>query len=294
MNTPSRLGRCGLAYAALILSLCQSPAHAEALATSTIGAYQYNLIDLDPDDGIEAAITWGNGQVSQSLVGTLSTGVGNGGGPNMVDSKTLSQTSTLPLSGTPSLNYAGYSVSSGSSGSSTTASITTGGQWSLSAILTQGFTLSANTAVTFTALAKSSLGVTVPAGSVVTTPWGSQDNGYFDWAPLQADTKAILFIGQLPEYWWNLSADCAGPCVASSWLRSYATTTESEEKLLQVTLTNATGNAVSSQIGTLAYTGGYAAAPISMVPEPSMSALMLMGLGGLGLMLRRARHAVNG
>lgn len=293
MNTFSRSGRCGLASLTLILGLCHAQAHAQALGTATIGAYQYTLIDLAPDDGIAPSITWGAGQVVQSLGGTLSTGVASGGEPNVVASQNLTQTIALPLGGTPALNYAGYSVSSSQAGSQVTADVSVGGQWSLSAVLTQGFTLSANTAVTFTALAQTSLGVTVPDGSVVTTPYGYQDNGYFDWAPLQASTNAILFVGSTPAY-WNQATGCTSGCLGAdsltTWLRTYSTTSQPQEKLLEVTFTNDTGNAVSSQIGTVAYTGGYATAPISMVPEPMTSAQMLVGLVGLGLM-RRVRRA---
>lgn len=289
MDSSFNLSRCALASVALVFTLGHAQVRAEALGTATIGAYQYTLVDLDPDDGITASITWGSGQVTQSLGGAISTGVGPGGGPNTVSNQSLSQTLATPLTGTPSLNYAGYSVSSTPGGSTVTAQVNPGGYWNLSAVFTQGFVLSANTAVTFTALAQTSLGVTVPDGSVVTTPYGYQDNGYFDWAPLQASTNAVLFIGNAPSY-SNPATDCTSGCLSAdsltTWLRTYDTTTQAQEKLLQATLSNASTNAISSQIGTLAYTGGYATAPLAMVPEPSTFLQMLAGLAGLAVVVR--------
>ena len=294
MDTRSGLNRCALASATLICALLgHTQVRAEALATATIGAYQYTLTDLAPDDGVDASITWGTGQVAQNLGGSLSDGVGDGGGLNTVDSKSLSQTLPLPLAGTPALNYAGYSVSSTQTGSTVTADVSNGGLWNLNSVLTQGFTLGANTAVTFTALAQTSLGVTVPHGSVVTRPSGYEDNGYFDWAPLQAGSNVVLFIGNVPEY-SEYATHCNSGCLSAdsltTRLRTYSTTTQAQDKLLQVTLSNASSSTLSSQIGRLAYTGGYAAAPISMVPEPSTFRLALAGLAGLRLAKRAGRR----
>ena len=269
--------------------LCHQGAQAAAHSSLVVGPLQYTLIDLTPDDGIGPSIHWEPGQFTQSLAASLSDGIAAGGAPNKTEGYSQSGSSA----DAQSLSYRGFNVSSGPAGLSASAQVDTGGRWNQSATFTQAFVLGANTAVSFTALAQSNLGVTVPEWSVVQTPWGIS-NGYFDWAPIQAETRAVLHVGSDLQ-----SASSGFPCTAPtclgvdslrSSLRSYGTYELPEQKTLQLTITNSTGSTLASQVALGTYIQGYATAPLTMVPEASTGMQMLWGLVLLGGMLCFARR----
>lgn len=275
-------------YALLPLALAAALSHqtvlAEAYSAATIGRLQYTLTDLDTNDGIAPSLTWGlQGTYSQQQSVTLSDGVGYGGGPNTIasqqDSRSYSSSITTPLS----FNYQGYSVSSSIDGLSASASVQKGGTWTETVTFNNSFVLSANTAVTFSAQASTALSVVVPDGSVILRePYNYLDNGYFDWAPIQAQASATLFFSSPSEPSTGDLRD---------GLRTYATTDDRLAQLLSATFSNTTQGSLSNSLTAQVHIDGYATAPLAMVPELSSSAQMALGLAGLGALmgLRRRR-----
>jgi hypothetical protein len=277
--------------------LSHHAAHAQAYSSASIGPYQYTLADLDPNDGIAPSITWGQSQVTQNLTASLSNGIGFGGGPNVTLSSNTGGTTTVPINTPQSNTFAGFDVSSGPNGVISSASVPVGGEWSLRSSVTNGFVLSANTAVTFTATANVSLGVVVPDWSVVQRQGGYMDNGYFDWAPIQVDVQTLLHVGGTADF--SSAPPGFQGCLAVDGIplygRSYATVNQANSKLLSATFTNDTQGALSSNLSLETYTEGYATAPLMMVPELAASTQMLLGLAGLGtvLSLRRRRRTMG-
>lgn len=280
-----------LACLAAASSACHL-AHAEAHSSLTLGNYQYTLIDLDPDDGIAPSVTWETGTLMQSLATSTSNGVGVGGGPNVVSHFSSDKSYQVPIGTAKSLSYQGFAVSSGSSGLSTSANIPVGGLWRLLTQYEQGFVLGAKTAISFTALAQSNLGVVVPPWSVTTEPYGYPNNGYFDWAPIQAETMAYIAVDtKLSE-----SLGSSPPCLFDKcktmdylidFMRSYETGSRVKDKQLSLTFSNESAAAESHVVSTVAYIDGYATAPLPMVPEPSTLSMICVGLAGIGLGWKR-------
>jgi hypothetical protein len=90
------------------------------------------------------------------------------------------------------------------------ADVAPGGVWLEAGSFNSSFVLSANTAVTFSAPATVGNSVAVPEWSVIREPGQSPQNGYFDWAPIQAQAQAFLYIGSGPSADTNWAAIC-GP-----------------------------------------------------------------------------------
>ena len=281
-----------LAALAVASAACQY-AHAEAHAKVSLSNHQYTLTDLDLDDGIDPSVTWSSGVLTQSVWGSTSSGVGYGGAPNSTGSDSILRTYEVPL-GTPRSNtYQGFTAASDAEGLKASVDITTGGgSWGVSSQYDQVFMLGANTAITFTATAETQLGVVVPPDSVVQGPYGVQ-NGYFDWAPIQASATALIAVGDQPA-----SAPGGSPCWGDScrfmdysddWLRSYQTVHQVQGSALSLTFRNESNAALSKTLSTMVYTDGYATAPLTMVPEPSAWAMWGLGLGVLSLTTSRRR-----
>lgn len=272
-------------------------AQAAAHSQVSLSNYQYTLTDLNPADGIDPSVTWNQGVLTLSLGVSISNGVGYGGAPNSIASKTLSKSFDVPLGTAQSVVYQGFAAASDAEGIKVTVDIPVdGAQWSLLAQYDQSFVLGANTAITFTASADMANSVVVPPGSVDRTQ-GYDDNGYFDWAPIQASTTALITVGDGPFTDRSGSPPCWGDACASmdyllSGLRSYQTTDEATDKLLSVTLANNSATTLSKTLSAAGYTYGYATAPLSMVPEPSSAAMVGLGVAGL-LACMRGRRRTN-
>ena len=282
---------------ALALAALHHQAHAEAHTSVVLDNYQYTLTDLAPDDGVAPSVTWGKGVLTQSLGATTSSGVAPGGGPNVTGQNYVKKSYEVPIGTSKSLTYQGFDVSSDAASLKTSVNIPVGGTWGEVNQYDQEFVLGPHTAITFTAAAKVLDSVTVPPDSVVTRPGGYQDNGYFDWAPIQATSAAVLafdadvssMVQASPPCWSVVKCDY----VVNS-LRSYKSTSQGDDKLLSLTLTNDSTSTLSSRLSAAAYSNGYATAPLVMVPELSMPAMMLTGLAGIVVLGRRRRTvAVN-
>ncbi|MDI1259997.1 PEP-CTERM sorting domain-containing protein [Aquabacterium sp.] len=286
-----------LAALATASAFCHQ-AHAEAHSKVSLGNYQYTLTDLDLTDGIDPSIALGPGVMTQSVSASMSNGVGSGGGPNSIASSSVKKTYEVPLGTPKSLAYQGFAVSSDAGSMSASADILAGGgTWSLLAMHEQAFVLSPHTAITFTAAADIEHSVVVPPGSVIYGPYGNQ-NGYFDWAPIQVDGKAFLTVGNDALSALGSSPPCWGDrCQSMDYLqdfmRSYNTGEHVQGKLLSLTVSNDSSGTLSKTLSAVAYTNGYATAPLALVPESSTWAMMGLGLVGIGGAIVRRRQAVS-
>jgi hypothetical protein len=270
--------------------------HAEAQGSVQFGNFQFTLTDLNPNDGIAPSITFGEGLLQQEMRASLSDGVGWGGAPNSLSpvSKSQSVKVTLGSGVQQSLTTPGYSVSFGSEGQTTEFHLQQGGGFYLSSDYSLPFQLSAGTALTVTATASAQLAVDVPAWSVDRSTYPR--NGYFDWAPLDADASTVLYVGQLDSGLPASAARCRQDCVTADDLvlatRSYDTKSISKTKTLGISFANTTDAFVSQKLGLRVSMEGYATAPLPIVavPEASSALMMLLGLGGVMAIGRRQRQ----
>jgi hypothetical protein len=272
-------------------------AHAEAQGSVQFGNFQFTLTDLNPQDGIAPSITFGDGLLQQAMRASLSDGVGWGGAPNSLSPVSKSQSAKVTLgSGVQqSLTTPGYSVSFGSEGQTTEFHLQQGGGFNLSSDFSLPFQLSAGTALTVTATATAQLAVDVPAWSVDRTTYPR--NGYFDWAPMQAEGSTVLYVGQLdlgslPVTTSSCYKGCEVADDLTLFTRTYDTTSVSKTKTLSISFANATDVAISQKLGLHVSMDGYATAPLPIVavPEASSSLMMLLGLGGVMAVARRQRQ----
>jgi hypothetical protein len=278
--------------------LAPDAAHAQAHAAATIGNYQYTLTDLAPDDGIAPSITWGPGNTQLEYTASLSNGVGYGGGPNVVASQSDALDHAGPMGASQqALSFAGFTVEGNANGLSTSADMAKGGTWNQTSAFVNTFSLSPHTAITFTSDASIAASVVVPDWSVRREPSGYMNNGYFDWAPLQAGSLAMLYVGEnagSQRYQSPTSCEarfgCLGADALGGYWRTYSTMDVHNARQLSVTVSNDADAALDSKLTVMAYSDGYATAPIVMVPEAGTWAQMVLGLAGLGMLAARRRH----
>ncbi len=129
----------------LLLACGTTAAHAEATATASLTSFSYQLIDLDPADGIAPSLTLSG----QNLI------VSAAGFPD--DSGDSDPSSTLLVPGTASVNmyYGSASSTFGTDGSFATATASNHEAMAVS-ISRWNFSLSAHTTVIFTAIGSAS------------------------------------------------------------------------------------------------------------------------------------------
>jgi hypothetical protein len=292
LSMTSYVARTACLAAAITLAWGHSLVHASANASASIGKVQYTLTDLDPNDGVAPSITWGASQLNEFMTAQPSNGVDTGGGPNVIDSYSNSISSANPTSNA-SLNYQGFSTSGGPDGVTAAAVVPLGAQWFQKVVFGQDFSLSANTAVTFTAEVKTSQSVEVVPGSMRAGPDG---RGYFDWAALQSDITALLYVGSGdPNGGSPPSCFAIVGCLAQDFvyspMRVDSSEKRSQNRLLSATFKNSTQNQLTSTLTSFVKSDSYATAPLSFptsIPEPSTIAQLSLGLLGLIALRRRA------
>lgn len=262
---------------ALVAALSQQTAQASASSSATVGRLQYTLTDLDPNDSITSTLTWGAGTYTHTHDVSTSDGASGRvlypGGPNTVESSKGSNSYSSLFELPQTTSNLGYTLVTGADGLRATADLPKGGVWQESASFNGSFVLSANTAVTFSVLASVANSVVVPDWSVIRQPGQYPQNGYFDWAPIQADARAYLYVGG--------TVDSSTGFLGNS-LRTYDTTDTGKTQRLTATFSNASLGNLGSTLTTKVVLDGYATAPLTMVPELSSAAQMLLGLAGLG------------
>mgnify|MGYP000095923813 CR=1 FL=1 len=264
------LTACALTFAA------QAAFAQAATAQASITGFSYELIDLDPTDGIAPTLTWLDPvAISRGYQGLLS----NPGSADPSFSTVFSNSQEATGLGASTLVSNGVVSGSTSADELSASAVINAYGTNFGASAAQGghFTLSANTQVVFSAQLSSSVSVTPPAGA-------TYPNGYFDWAYGQAYAGGeitILVDGYPVDFLCcsaNVMARDSGPHAAT--------------EVLTHTFTNATSQSLTQGVVVIANVGGYTLPTMSAaVPEADTWTLALIGLSLMGLATRRRRQA---
>ena len=285
--------RVPLHYCVLCMSLgAAASAQADTSAAINVSNIQYVLTDLDPGDGIAPALTWVSPFSQSSIRLAAQTGVFGMGSvsPAYSTPVTQAQTNATDLFAATQIHEGTDSALTTAGGGLTVNVALPASGADLFAYAVQGgyFTLTPHTAVTFSADYTQSISGTVPAGA-------PEPNGYMDWAYFQ--TVGDVQFGQWNDFLGPGSAVFGGPDV-QTYVRSDvglpSLQTDSRSGPASQTITNDSGDVLSTNIGILASVDAYTVAPLSAVPEPSSWALLVVG----GLILapihrRRGRSSRN-
>jgi hypothetical protein len=251
-----------------------------------VNNFQYTLTDLDPNDGVAPAVTWGSGTSSSSIDVSAQTGTEPYPDATLVAPTYTSlfkdtNTAIGPLGTSTALASNGHAASTGAQGLTVSQSVPLGALWRDVASFNSGFTLSPNTAITFSAQAQGTLSVNVPPSALlIIEPNGYRNNGYMDWAYTQAYGGVGIRINNKG----NVIGDTTNMYLG---LRSNVTSSVSDSKLISATFSNATGSDLSATVSLSASLDGYT---VASIPEASTWAQMTLGLIGLGAVISRRRR----
>ncbi|HEX5372417.1 MAG TPA: hypothetical protein VFW84_06750 [Aquabacterium sp.] len=263
-----------------------SAALAQADSHVSITHIQYTLTDLDPLDNIAPTLTWGEASSSSLLGETIQTGTDGQRWATPIFSESISLQNTLsgPLGTSTGVSAPGYQASTGPEGAFVSASAPMGAEWGAMAGFKGAFTLSANTAVTFSAQSQGAIAVTVPSDAPLeSTPWGYEDNGYMDWTYILAFASASIDL--------NSQGRSVGENTSSLniYLRSNRTASISDDRLISNTWANRSGESLVGVVAINANANGYTVAP--RVPEASTWAQMGLGLVGMALLVSHRQRS---
>lgn len=270
------------------LCLMSGAALAQASSSVSVTGIQYTLTDLDPLDNIAPTLTWGEASSSSRLNESIQTGTDGRRSATPIFSvrSNLQDTLSGPLGTSTGVSTQGYQASTGPEGQFVSASAPMGATWSGAASFTGAFTLSANTAVTFSALSQGAIAVTVPSDApLVIEASGYQNNGYMDWAYIHANVSASI---GLTSQGLNVGADANS---LNFYLRSNRTASISDDGLISNTWANRSGESLTGVVAINANISGYTVAP--QVPEASTWAQMGLGLVGMALVTTHRRRSAR-
>lgn len=287
--------RFKFALTAVALAAAAS-ANATSFASASIGPIQVQLIDLNPLDGVTSTITFGSGISTYNYGYTYSN--------NGAD---VSNSPSLSGSGSVNANTANASISQsfigGTASSLQGATVSTSGQASGSSTGAQSyyygyitapnyssFTLSANTAVVFSALGTASAQTTVGYDAV---------NYRYEYASSNV-SLGVNGTGPIGNTGNQSSSDSLSSSASHTYQSSYDPVTgawtgytyvgqqASNSSVLSVSFMNFSSGDKSGTIYAQAYVNGYSNIAAA-VPEPETYAMLLAGLGVIGAVARRRR-----
>jgi hypothetical protein len=288
-----------LLLAAALIGVSAAPmASANSFASAALGPITFEVVDLNLEDGITASITFApfvmgstspataNFSVDQSKppdsAGTLD--YASGVWDSVVVGHTLSHAAaSASLTGAVGSNPTGAKLLASTSAISPFS--TEPSDYASAASGTQSFgnfTLSANTRVVFSAMGSVS-------GSAQGAP-GNLDNLDYTTAYLQFRLFGTAPAGSGPQ---------GGPETLTGEAFGYGGDPEamtfSQSRLLSLTFDNLTPGNLSGILSTRVQTQSYAyATAMAPVPEPQVYAMLLAGLGLMGVLGARKRSAGSG
>jgi hypothetical protein len=266
--------------AATAMLVSGTSALAQGAAYATASPIEYTLLDLDPNDGIAPELTWGQGTSSAGLKIRTQTGKSDATWtmplvtPYFTTVYSHTSSNAGPQGTVVAEVFEQHQASTGPQGVSVSAAYPLGADWDNRASFASVFTLTPNTAVTFSSKVSGGLSVNVPNESA------GYPNGYMDWAYIQASSFGTISIEGVPITYGDGHA-------ASMFLRSYDTDSKTIDQPLSATLRNTTSDSISSEVSLIAGVSGYTVAPI---PEASTAAQMALGLMGLLALTKRTRQ----
>ncbi len=296
--------------AAAAAALFAGPALAASSASSTLGPLVVTIFDLDPNDGIEAGITFDDGSSYGygSYVATTAGDYDYTAGWRAYDSDSAygatnwapvsvtsavtgtSATATVSGDGTPG----GTLISaSGSTLGSTGTGLYDYGQFTATAYAPyayyNAFTVSQNTLVLFTA--------GVQLDGAVTATWDPSIPDAYDWEYATANAYLYIYGAGASGNGSQQSNDSQSVGVSSQyvadpnapWGYVYTGNSGSYSGQLAGSFVNISGGDLTGYIQAYSYASGYSY--VNAIPEPETYALMLAGLGVVGLLARRRRVA---
>jgi hypothetical protein len=258
------------------LMAASSAVFAQATATASVSNINFHLVDLNPDDGIAPALVW----VDTDSGATARWGqqLGQKAGAPQYSNTFQQQNDVVGFNGSTSVSNANISAATGSNSLQVAGQIPSGGSMFASSYHAGYFTLTPQTAVTFSAQFDSHVTATTPS-------YAPEPNGYFDWAYYQVSTGADITV-LVDGYNWNFLC-----CAILSGARSSAglhDATQDDTKQLTRTFTNSLDTTQRFGVLVNASISAYTVKPL--VPEPQSWALMLMGVTGLACVRSRQRR----
>jgi hypothetical protein len=261
---------------ALAAAAAVFPAAAAVSSSASFSDFSFELIDLDPFDSVTPTLTWSSNfpTFSANALGTVS--IGGGQSTTSVDGWYPSYSPTgISLSASGS-----YSVPTTQGSGSYAAQI--GG--SVFPFPAYSFTLTPNTAVSFTGL----------ASLMASTTLGTSSADQVEEARASVLMLAWSETGELLDAEENLGIELLGGYydpILQRYVYSAAPRSESYEVAMGVTFSNTTGEWMDGQLSLRLMADGFTS--VSPVPEPSTYALMLAGLALVGGLAARKRGRVG-
>lgn len=264
--------------AAVLAAFCSSAAQAESVSSAWVGPVSFTLADLDLNDGITPSIQFYNAESSVSgqiynYDGVIYSSLNSYSNfvPGVYTSYSGSVSSALSnvsssLSGT---SYADTTVAAQGSAIGTGGSPATAGSYSGFALGRSYFTLSENTAITFSANAQASASA------------GAQDYVH----------AGAYIIAQYTYPSTGLTSSVADFIIFNNG-NTLESINQSQSRQLTFTLNNPFAEIVYGDLFHIASVEGYSFSdyvPPSSVPAPAALPLMLSGLGVIGVAVRRRK-----
>lgn len=279
-----------IALAAIVVSAA-APAFATTSATASLTGLSFQLIDLNPMDGIASSITFASGSGMGNYVYSAASANDYISGADNQSGSRSSNNVGVDRSITNTTDYSAATSTVTASGGKPTSLVSTGfatapagagdASYNANAASPQNawwgyssFTLSGNTM-----LIVSGTSTVTASNSVGYTATGSESSS----ASTSAQLSGVGAAGS-----GNQSSSFSASASAPWWTGPYTETSTSSFSLI---FGNTTGGNITGTMALATSVNGSANSSVAVVPEPETYAMMLAGLGAIGFMARRRRAA---
>lgn len=270
----------------LLVASASAFAQLTATAQVSVSNIRYELVDLNPEDDIAPQLTWLDASTRSTAWVETQRGYYLGGSPRY-GSESLKTQEGPSFDAVTAISGPGIDVNTSADTLNISAQIPGGSYVVANAYHAGFFTLTPDTAVTFSAQYDAHLTVSVPPGA-------SAASGYLDAHDYRVSSGADLYVLR-EEYGWN------GLCckTLSSLGASFSSQTSDQATTQPLSRTFTNFDDPDQRFGVAIYASLVArtaeavvltAIPLP-VPEPTSWAMMGLGLLGLTGLRQRARRA---